>query len=151
MRSWSSPMSSRNERSGYRGSNKDRRRPNDGREQPIEGGMDLGVQKATLLLQASQALLRLSRPVKRAIMLGADALMLPAALLLAYFLKFDRWSELLGMSSLIACAIVTGLLAFLILGFYRTVIRFMGMKAIGKMVLGATLSVLGLLVCETLG
>ena len=110
-----------------------------------------GVPKAALLSGASQALLTLSRPLKRLIMIGADAVMLPAAVLLAYVLKFDRRPELAGMASILGCVVATGLLAFLMLGFYQTIIRFMGMKAIGKMVLGATLAALGLLVCERLG
>ena len=113
--------------------------------------MDLGVPKASLLAHASQALLRLSRPLKRLIMLGADAVMLPTALLLAYVLKFDRWPQFTGMTSVLAFATGTGLLAFLIFGFYRTVVRFMGLKATGKMVLGATFAVLGLLICEKAG
>ena len=101
--------------------------------------------------RASQAILRLSRPTKRSIMIGADAFMLPTALWLALVLKTDQWVDPRQNVHALACAVATGLLAFLLLGFYRAVIRFMGMKAIGRMVLGATASVVGLALCGRIG
>ena len=87
---------------------------------------------AALLSRASQAILRLSRPTKRLVMLGADAVMLPACLLMALILKFDRFVEPDGIGALLVCAVVCGVIAFSILGFYRAVIRFMGVKAIAQ-------------------
>ena len=104
--------------------------------------------EARLLSRASQAVLRLSRPTKRLIMIGADSIMLPAALLLAVFLKFDRLS---APSALLGCAAATGVGVFSIFGFYRAVIHFMGVRAIGRMVVGVTLSVVGLALCAGLG
>src|SRR3569833_771030 len=106
---------------------------------------------AALLSRASQAVLRLSRPTKRLIMLGADAAMLPFMLLLALVLKFDRLIETAQMGALLVSTVICGVAAFSLLGFYRAVIRFMGVKAIGKMVVGVTLSVVGLGVCCRFG
>ena len=113
--------------------------------------MYLSVPEGRLLSRASRALLRLSRPAKRFIMLGADAVMLAAALWFGLVLKFDRLVGPASVAGLLTCVVVTGLLAFLLLGFYRTVIRFVGTKAIGRMVMGVTLSVTGLVVCERIG
>lgn len=84
-------------------------------------------------------------------MLGADAVMLPGALLLALVLKFDRLIEPVRVGPLLVCAVTCGVAAFSLLGFYRAVIRFMGMKAIGRMAIGVTLSVLSLAFCGRLG
>ena len=113
--------------------------------------MDLSAPGTPFLSRASQAVLKLSRPAKRLIMLGADAVMLPTALWFALVLKFDRLVEPTQVAALLACAVATGLLAFLLFGFYRAVIRFMGMKAIGRMITGVTLSVAGLALCNRIG
>jgi FlaA1/EpsC-like NDP-sugar epimerase len=113
--------------------------------------MHLSAQEASLSARASQAVLKLSRPTKRLIMLGADAVMLPVVLWSALVLKSDRLVAPQEIGGLLACSVATGLLAFLLLGFYRAVIRFMGMKAISRMVMGVTLSVVGLALCERLG
>ena len=107
--------------------------------------------QAAWVARASQAVLKLSRPTKRLIMMGADALMLPVSLWLALSLKLDQWVDPRNNVSVLTCALATGLLCFLMFGFYRAVIHFMGMKAIGRMVLGVTLSVVGLSFCEGLG
>jgi FlaA1/EpsC-like NDP-sugar epimerase len=113
--------------------------------------MDLSLRGTPFLSGASQAVLKLSRPTKRLIMLGADAVMLPTALWLALVLKFDRLVEPARVGGLLACAVATGLLVFLVLGFYQAVIRFIGMKAIGRMIMGVTLSVAGLALCNRAG
>jgi FlaA1/EpsC-like NDP-sugar epimerase len=137
-------------RYGHRGFS-DRRSLSRNREQQKEGGMDLIAPGTPFLSRASQAVLKLSRPTKRLIMLGADAVMLPIALWSALVLKFDRLIDPAQVGSLLACAVATGLLAFLLFGFYRAVIRFMGMKAIGRMITGVTLSVAGLALCNRIG
>lgn len=106
---------------------------------------------AALMSRASEAVLKLPRPTKRLIMVAADGLMLPLALLVALVLKFDRLIELKEVSASLACAAACGVAAFSVLGFYRAVIRFMGVKAIGRMVMGVTLAVLCLAVCARLG
>jgi FlaA1/EpsC-like NDP-sugar epimerase len=113
--------------------------------------MYLSAPKVALLSRASQALLRLSRPTKRLIMVGADFIMLPLSLLLAHVLKFDRLIEPESLGALLACALICGITAFSFLGFYRAVIRFMGVKAIGRMIIGVTLAVLGLAGCARFG
>ena len=112
--------------------------------------MHLIAPEVAWLPRAAQAVLKLSRPTKRLIMLGADAVLLPVALWLALVLKFDRLIEPSRVSALLACAIATGILVFLMLGFYRAVIRFMGIKAIGRMIIGVSLSVISLGLCERL-
>jgi FlaA1/EpsC-like NDP-sugar epimerase len=113
--------------------------------------MTLKVSQGALLWQTAQAVLKLSRPTKRLIMLGADAVMLPVALWFALVLKADEFIDPARAGTLLASAVATGLLSFLSLGFYRAVIRFMGVKAIARMVVGVTLSVIGLTLCERLG
>jgi FlaA1/EpsC-like NDP-sugar epimerase len=113
--------------------------------------MDLNAPEVAWLSRASQAILELSRPTKRLIMLGADVALLPVALRFALVLKFDRFVEPASVSALLACALVTGAVVFTMLGFYRSVIRFMGIKAIGRMIIGVTCAVAGLELCERMG
>jgi len=121
------------------------------RGQPNEGEMYTSAPEAAFLARASLALSRLSRPSKRLIMMGADSLMLPVMLALALALKFDRLPDVQGMTSLWACTIATALFVFMTLGFYRAVIRFMGLRAVGRMIGGVTLAVFGLTLCNKLG
>jgi FlaA1/EpsC-like NDP-sugar epimerase len=143
-------MSARSNRFGAGGLT-DRRTSGTHRGHQDEGGMYLSAPKAALFSRASQAVLKLSRPTKRMIMVGTDAVMLPLALLVALALKFDRLVEPTGLGSLLTAAAACGVAAFSLLGFYRAVIRFMGVKAIGRMIIGVTLAALGLAVCGRLG
>jgi FlaA1/EpsC-like NDP-sugar epimerase len=113
--------------------------------------MYLSAPGSALLSRAARAILKLSRRTKRLIMFGADVVMLPSALILALALKFDRWVTPVGQSALLLCAAVCGVAAFSALGSYRAVIRFIGVSAIGRMVLGVTLSVWGVVACSRLG
>ena len=98
----------------------------------------------------SGALLRLQRPAKRMIMMATDSVMLPCALLCALTLKFDRLDGFPQISRLLLCAAACSLLSFSVFGSYRAVVRFMGIHAIGRMLLGVTVSVLVLLFCARL-
>jgi FlaA1/EpsC-like NDP-sugar epimerase len=129
----------------------DRRISSTSRRHQDGSGMYPSAPKAALPARASQAVLRLSRPTKRLIMVAADAVMLPFALVVALILKFDRLIEPAGIGSLLTCAVLCGVGAFSVLGFYRAVIRFMGVKAIGRMIIGVILAVLGLAACGRLG
>ena len=113
--------------------------------------MHLNAPAVAWLSLASQAILKLSRPAKRLIMLGADATLLPVALWFALALKFDHLVEPARFSALLACAVATGVLVFMMFGFYRAVIRFMGIKAIGRMIVGVSCAVVGLALCERMG
>src|SRR5277367_6030558 len=144
-------MSASRMRYGHRGFSDRRSSTRNREQQQKEGGMDLSAPGTPFLSRASQAVLKLSRPAKRLIMLGADAVMLPIALWFALVLKFDLLVDPARVSGILACAVATGLLAFLLFGFYRAVIRFMGMKAIGRMIMGVTLSVTGLALCDRVG
>src|SRR6185437_489808 len=66
-------------------------------------------------------------------------------------LKFDRLVQPDRIGALLVCAVACGVMAFSLLGFYRAVIRFMGVKAIGRMIVGVTLAALGLAFCGRLG
>jgi len=91
--------------------------------------------------------LQLPRRTKRIIMIGTDAAMLPAALWLALALKFDRFVSVASYRDILASAVLFGIISFSTLGLYRAVIRFMGLKALGHVVIGVTLSVLALGLC----
>ena len=114
--------------------------------------MYVGAAQGTSLLRASQAILKLPRPTKRLIMVAADAVMLPAALLLALALKFGRIVE----PTRAGCAIgLRGRLRRR--GLFRgwASIRPSSVswayKAAGRMVMGVTLSVLCLGACAAFG
>ncbi len=88
-------------------------------------------------------LVELPRSAKRAIMVGADAVAIPAALWAALVLKFD---SLLPESALhpsaYLVALGSALVIFSLLGLYRAVVRFIGPKAMMTAVAGVSLSVL---------
>jgi FlaA1/EpsC-like NDP-sugar epimerase len=84
-------------------------------------------------------------------MIGADAIMLPAWLWIALLLKFDRIVPLAPYRDLVLCAVFCGVAAFSIVGLYRAVVRFIGIKVIGRVVLGVTLSVVALWAYGRLG
>src|SRR5215469_1339181 len=104
-----------------------------------------------LPLSAARTILKLPRPTKRLIMIGADALMLPIAFWVALILQFDTIVAVSPYLGLLLCAVACGVAVFSLLGLYRAVVRFMGVNAIGRVVLGVTLSVLALGLCEHLG
>lgn len=91
-----------------------------------------------------QRLLQLSRKAKRAIMIGLDAMMLPIAFWLALTLKFDSFSPPIEHVATFVCVVAFGVASFSGLGLYRAVIRFMGLKVLGRVVIGVTFSVLAL-------
>jgi FlaA1/EpsC-like NDP-sugar epimerase len=100
----------------------------------------------------AEFLIALPRPVKRSVMIAADAIMLPASLWMALVLKFDRLPlDPARYGAVFAVAVGVALAIFSALGLYRTVIRFMGPKAVATVVGGVSLSVLALGVWDRLG
>jgi len=103
------------------------------------------VPKAFLLTRAQplvERLVRLPRSRKRAIMFIFDTLALPVALWCALFLKLEALPRGLGMSAwFYVAAAVTGAALFVRLGLYRSVIRFIGGRAILAVTVGVTGSV----------
>jgi FlaA1/EpsC-like NDP-sugar epimerase len=95
----------------------------------------------TLVSTMSGALFSLSRRTKRLIMIGADGIMLPAALWAALVLKFDRLSfSLADHWDLFFIGTAAAILIFSILGLYRAIIRFIGPQAMVVVVVGIVLS-----------
>ncbi|HYN73154.1 MAG TPA: polysaccharide biosynthesis protein [Nakamurella sp.] len=87
----------------------------------------------------------LPRPMKRAVMLAADAVSIPAALWLAFVLKFDSFSDGLDSSPwLYVAATMVSLLLFSVFGLYRSVVRYIGpqaMVAVGAGVVGSSIAI----------
>jgi len=77
-------------------------------------------------------------------MIGIDAVMLPIAFWLSLSLKFDSFIPPVEHIATFVCVVVFGVVTFSTLGLYRAVIRFMGVKALGRIVVGVTLSVVAL-------
>jgi FlaA1/EpsC-like NDP-sugar epimerase len=89
-----------------------------------------------------ERVVRLPRSRKRAIMFAFDTLALPLALWCSLFLKFEALPHGLGISAwFYVGAAVTGAGLFVRLGLYRSVIRFIGARAILAVTLGVTGSV----------
>jgi FlaA1/EpsC-like NDP-sugar epimerase len=100
---------------------------------------------ASLAAATANSILALPRETKRLIMAGADAIAIPAALWAALALKFDRLDPALDRTlSYFFVALVSALVFFSIFGLYRTVIRFVGPKAMLTVLGGVSLSVLAL-------
>jgi len=110
-----------------------------------DGGVYVSLDQADAQLESVMSrLLQLPRKAKRAIMIAADAVMLPIAFWLSLSLKFDTLVPPIEHAATLVCVIVFGVMSFSVLGLYRAVIRFMGLKALGRVVVGVTLSVLAL-------
>ena len=91
--------------------------------------------------------LALSRNQKRAIMLMADFIFLPAALWSAYALRFANpfdWQYLKPALPLFLLIPFVGLLVFMRLGLYRAVVRFMGNQAVWSVFYGTVVLALAL-------
>ncbi len=79
----------------------------------------------------------LSRPLKRAVMLAADAVSIPTALWLAYVIKFDSLPDGLESSLwLYVAATAVSLVLFWAFGLYRSVVRYIGPQAMVAVVAG---------------
>ena len=86
--------------------------------------------------------LALSRNQKRAIMLLADFIFLPAALWSAYALRFANpfgWQYLKPALPLFLLVPFVGLFVFMRLGLYRAVVRFMGNQAVWSVFYGTVI------------
>ena len=80
----------------------------------------------------------LPRSGKYLVMMGADAVLVPAALWLAFALKYDSVTSGLDCSPwLYAGAVVTSLLIFAALRLYRSVVRYIGLREIAALVAGS--------------
>jgi FlaA1/EpsC-like NDP-sugar epimerase len=89
-----------------------------------------------------ESIVTLSRSTKRAIMLLADIVMIPAALYTAISLKLGTFVHPLGANFwLYAAAVGASIPVFIRLGLYRAIIRYIGTKAVMAVVVGTTLSV----------
>ena len=91
----------------------------------------------------ARRLVDMPRSRKRALMLVADALFVPAALWCALALKLGAWPSGIGASPWLYLAAVLASFPFFIrLGLYRAVVRFIGPRVIAAVLAGVTASVL---------
>ncbi|MBB1303799.1 polysaccharide biosynthesis protein [Pseudoalteromonas sp. SR44-8] len=93
-----------------------------------------------------RSILNASRAKKRAITLFIDSLFIAAAFWLALIVRLDSlapFSEL-GNWLLLAMLIPTGLIAFINLGLYRAVLRYMNAQALWAIVLGTVITTVSL-------
>jgi FlaA1/EpsC-like NDP-sugar epimerase len=108
--------------------------------------------KLSKLLQKLQSeFFLLSRWQKRLVMMAADFLMIPFAMWVSYALRLGSWApELDDGMLLLFLAPVLSIPFFIRLGLYRAIIRFLGSQALKAVLVGITLSVVGLLVVTAL-
>ena len=104
-----------------------------------------------LLSSVCRSIFQLPRRTKRLIMIGADAIMLPIAFWVALCLQYDAFVALSPYRDSVVWTIICGVGLFLLFGLYRAVVRFMGARAIGRVVLAVTLFVLAVGLCERFG
>jgi len=101
----------------------------------ITGGME----------RLARRLVGLPRARKRALMLAADAVFIPAALWSAVALKLGDWPSGIALSQwLYVVAVLASVPFFVRLGLYRAVIRFIGPRVIVAVLSGVTASVFAL-------
>lgn len=96
-------------------------------------------------------LLLLPRAGKRAVMVGADLVMMPVALWSALALNQEKWSPSIGVPLIwvLAC-LVLSIAVFGVLGLYRAVVRFIAPRAISAVAMGVSCSVVALAVTDRL-
>ena len=83
----------------------------------------------------------LSRGKKRGILISMDAVLLPSALFAAFFLRFGlKWPAIPDVHWLFVAAPVTAIPFFIRLGLYRSIVRYMGTKAVFTIAKGVTLA-----------
>jgi FlaA1/EpsC-like NDP-sugar epimerase len=102
----------------------------------------LGKLSYKVLFRCLQPLMDLPRFIKRFVSLWVDACILFASWVLAYYLRYDSFDVLKDESmvlSFIAVILVT-LVLFSVLGLYRAVVRYIGLRAMLAMGIGAVIS-----------
>ncbi|WP_020558618.1 polysaccharide biosynthesis protein [Thiofilum flexile] len=100
--------------------------------------------------QSIYHLFTLPRWQKRIVMVTADLLILPLAIWISFALRLSTWTPTLNDG--VWLMLIAPLVAFVIftrLGLYRSIIRFMGVKALQSVVIGVTLSTIVLWVVAT--
>ena len=108
------------------------------------GGRCLG-EVSVAMERIARRLIALPRAQKRALMLLADAICIPAALWTAILLKTGELPVGTGATPwLYAAAVLASMPVFVRLGLYRAVVRFIGPKVIVAVVSGVSASVLAL-------
>jgi len=95
----------------------------------------------SLVSKVANALFSLPRPTKRLVMIGADAVMLPATLWAALALKYGDPSLPITHLDLFAVATGAAIGIFALMGLYRAIIRFIGPQAMVTIAIGTALSV----------
>lgn len=109
------------------------------------------ARRSSLHRATAETILALPRETKRLIMATADAIAIPVALWVALALKFDRLDPALERTfAYFLVALGSALFFFSVLGLYRTVIRFVGPKAMLTVFGGVSLSVLALALFDRL-
>ncbi|MCE7507690.1 polysaccharide biosynthesis protein [Alloalcanivorax xenomutans] len=93
------------------------------------------------LHSAVARVLKCSRWQKRAIMLMADAVALPVMLWTAYALRFGNLVPPIEDPWLFPLTVLVGLPALYLLGFYRSIVRYLGAEVAWSVVLGMTATV----------
>ena len=99
----------------------------------------------TTLQNLHYRLANLDRSYKRCLMVVADLIALPLALLSSFALRFAQWWPQPYLSNYWWLFVITpliGVYIFARLGLYRAVVRFMGMQALTSVFVGVCLLVL---------
>lgn len=130
------------------------------KDRRMEGGVDgfssqqgphVSPSATVLLTRAARSILSLPRPMKRLIMIVADAIILPIAFWVALTLQYDAFVSLSSYRDMVVWTVFCGVGVFSALGLYHAIVRFMGVKAIGRVVLAVTIFVFAAGLCEHFG
>src|SRR5215469_5512634 len=84
-----------------------------------EHGTYVSPSDTTLLVSVARSILKLPRPTKRLIMIGADAIMLPLAFWAALILQYDKFVAFSPYRDVVVWAFICGIGVFSLLGLYR--------------------------------
>ncbi|MCL7942307.1 polysaccharide biosynthesis protein [Halomonas sp. ATCH28] len=105
-----------------------------------------------LIRKILQRALRLSRKKKCIIQMLADTLLLPISFYLALLLKQDSFSLLIDarIVDILILSVPLSLIIFLKIGFYRSLIRYIGLKILKTLSIGVLLSTLVISATATL-
>jgi len=95
----------------------------------------------SLVSRGIDVVLSLPRRVKRIVMIGVDAVMIPGVFWLAMTLQTDTFVLLGEFRYLLLVTVACTIGMFSALGLYRSIVRFMSPKAMANITLGVTLAV----------
>ncbi len=116
---------------------------------PVEPRKHDTDQGGSIVARLAKLAIGLPRSTKRLILLGTDAILLPTALWSAMALRIGHLINPLNYGEALVWMALCGLGSISVMGLYRAVTRFIGMRVIGRTAAAITIATLAFALLET--